>query len=87
MLVLPVSFFGNGSIGLRRGRGSIDGLHKSMGQFATMMKSIEPKANKQKIQNGYVTYVLQEGSEFEKTRLVRNLEVKLALHDRKLIRI
>ena len=36
---------------------------------------------------GYIKYVLQEGSEFEKTRLIRNLKIKLALHDKKLVRI
>jgi len=34
---------------------------------------------------GYVKYVLQEGTEFEKTRLVRNLKIKLALQNKKLI--
>ena len=35
---------------------------------------------------GYIKYVLRDGTLFEKTRLVRNLDVKLALHDRKLIK-
>jgi DNA invertase Pin-like site-specific DNA recombinase len=34
---------------------------------------------------GYVQYVLKNGTDFEKTRLVRNLSVKLMLHNRKLI--
>ena len=31
---------------------------------------------------GYARYVLQKGTDFERTRLVRNLKVKLTLHNR-----
>lgn len=33
----------------------------------------------------YIKYVLRDGTLFEKTRLVRNLQVGLLLHKRKLV--
>lgn len=63
------------------------GLLKSMGQFAAMMKSIEPNAREESIKSGYIKYVLQEGTSFEITRLVRNLKLDLALRDKRLIKI
>lgn len=40
-----------------------------------------------KIVSGYIKYELRDGTVFEKTRLVRNLNVKLVLHNRKLVKI
>ena len=61
------------------------GLLKSIGQFATMMKSIEPNASEKSVKNSYVRYVLNKGTDFEKTRLVRNFNVALALRNKTIV--
>ena len=62
------------------------GLRNALDKFALMMKATHKGYGKKNMIAGYVKYVLQEGTEFEKTRLVRNLDIKLALHDKKLVR-
>lgn len=62
------------------------GLRNALDKFALMMKATHKGYGKKNMIAGYVKYVLQEGTEFEKTRLVRNLKIKLALHDKKLVR-
>ena len=63
------------------------GLRNAIDKFSKMMKVTHKSYGQKNMTAGYVKYVLQEGSEFEKTRLVRNLKLKLALHDRKVIEI
>lgn len=63
------------------------GLRNALDKFALMMRSTHKGYGKKNMIAGYVKYVLQEGSEFEKTRLVRNLNISLALHEKKLVRI
>lgn len=63
------------------------GLRNALDKFALMMRATHKGYGKKNMISGYVKYVLQEGSEFEKTRLVRNLNINLALHDKKLVRI
>ena len=53
--------------------------HEKMMRAAGMTDIDEIKAN-------YVKYVLSSGTNFEKTRLIRNLNVNLMLHDRKLVK-
>ena len=62
------------------------GLMNAIDKYSRMMKSTH-KSSEINMITGYVKYVLNEGSMFEKTRLIRNLEIKLALHDRKLVRL
>jgi hypothetical protein len=62
------------------------GLKDAIDKYTKMMKSTY-KATKVDMVAGYVKYVLNEGSQFEKTRLIRNLDIKLALHDKKLVKI
>lgn len=61
------------------------GLRGAIDKFTLMMKATHKGYGKKNLIAGYVKYVLQEGSEFEKTRLVRNLRLKLALHDKSII--
>lgn len=61
------------------------GLVGAINKFGLMIKSSGNTDTD--VVAGYVKYVLQEGSEFEKTRLIRNLKIKLALHDKRLVRI
>jgi hypothetical protein len=61
------------------------GLRNAIDKFSKMMRVTHKGYGKKNLTAGYVKYVLQEGSEFEKTRLVRNLNIKLVLHDRQLI--
>ena len=61
------------------------GLRAAIDKFIRMMKATHKGYGKKNLMAGYVKYVLQEGSEFEKTRLVRNLKIGLALSNRKLV--
>jgi hypothetical protein len=61
------------------------GLKDAIDKYTRMMKSTY-KSTEINMVAGYVKYVLNEGSQFEKTRLIRNLDIKLALHDRELVR-
>ena len=63
------------------------GLRDAIDKFTRMMSVTQNTSDKKRIVGAYIKYVLKEGSVFEKTRLVRNLKVSLALHDRKLVRI
>ena len=62
------------------------GLKDAIDKYTKMMKSTY-KSTKVDMVAGYVKYVLNEGSQFEKTRLIRNLDIKLALHNRKLVKV
>lgn len=53
--------------------------HEKMMRAAGMIDIDEIKAS-------YVKYVLSSGTNFEKTRLIRNLNVDLMLHDRRLVK-
>lgn len=63
------------------------GLHEAISKFTRMMKITHETYNAKDMVGGYIKYVLRDGTLFERTRLVRNLNVKLALRDRKLVRI
>lgn len=63
------------------------GLRDAIDKFTRMMRVTHKTFGKKNMVGGYVKYVLAEGSQFEKTRLVRNLDIGLALHDRRLVRI
>jgi hypothetical protein len=52
-----------------------------------MARATHENESTEKLTASYVWYVLRDGSDFEKTRLVRNLNVKLALHNRRLVKI
>lgn len=59
-------------------RGAID-------KFAKMMDITHGEHSHRNAIGLYIQYVLHNGTNFEKTRLVRNLDVRLALHERKLV--
>lgn len=61
------------------------GLQKSIEQFTAMMKSIGSIASNQDVKRNYIKYVLIEGTDFEKTQLVRNLKCGLMLRNRTII--
>jgi len=58
-----------------------------MDQFSKMMRAANPTASSDTVKKSYVTYALREGSDFEKTRLVRNLDTMLALDNKTIIPI
>jgi hypothetical protein len=62
-------------------------LQKAIDKFSRMMAITHDELDQIKAVEGCIKYVLRDGTLFEKTRLVRNLDVKLAPHDRKLVRI
>jgi site-specific DNA recombinase len=63
------------------------GLRDAIDKFTKMMKVTHETYSSMEMVGGYIKYVLRDGTLFEKTRLVRNLDVKLALRDRKLVRV
>lgn len=52
------------------------GLARAVQKYGLMTQNTEAF-------RGYAEYVLRRGTDFEKTRLVRNLETKLVIHNRK----
>jgi hypothetical protein len=58
------------------------GLLAAINKYSNMMLATNPRYQQQEAFHGYARYVLQRGTDFERTRLVRNLKVKLTLHDR-----
>jgi len=62
-------------------------LRKAMDKFARMMAITHTDKDQKTMIGAYIKYVLKNGTTYEKTRLIRNLDIKLALHDRKLIKI
>jgi len=63
------------------------GLAKAIQKFRSMLETVNPKKKytKNEIIRTYSKYVLEKGTDFEKTQLVRNLGVKMAVHDKKVI--
>jgi hypothetical protein len=60
-------------------------LQSSIHRFSKMMSITHSENDQNTVLDAYIKYVLKNGSIFEKTRLVRNLDVKLVLHNRKLL--
>jgi hypothetical protein len=61
------------------------GLWLAINKYGMMMLASSPELDKYQILQGYIKYVLESGSSFEKTRLMRNLNNKLAVTDRTVI--
>ncbi len=62
-------------------------LRSAIDKFAKMMNITYEVQDQHVIVGAYVKYALQNGTPFEKTRLIRNVTTSLALHDRKLVKI
>ena len=63
------------------------GLRAAISKYTKMMNVTHENHKPEEMVGGYIKYVLRDGTLFEKTRLIRNLDVKLVLHDRKLVKI
>lgn len=63
------------------------GLRQAIDKYVAMMRSTHPTYAKKNLIPGYIKYVLEHGSEFEKTRLVRNLNVSLALRNKEVVKL
>jgi len=61
------------------------GLAIAIEKFAKMISLTNDDHVKNNVMAAYIRYVLKHGSLFEKTRLVRNLQTELVLHDRELV--
>lgn len=62
-------------------------LRTAIDKFTRMMDITYDDHNQQHVIGAYIKYVLKNGTLFEKTRLIRNIDVKLVLHDRVLIKL
>lgn len=67
------------------GRDIEPGLGDAINRFAAMVKTANRSFNSTQLFRTYAKYVLESGSEFERTRLVRNLNCNLAIHNRTVI--
>jgi len=63
------------------------GLSKSIKKFHSMLETVNPKRKYTNIEliRNYAKYAIEKGTDFEKAQLVRNLNVNLAIHDRKIV--
>lgn len=61
------------------------GLAKAVDNFRSIASTVNSSFEPKQAFTHYARHILQTGTEFEITRLVRNLDIKLALHDRKVI--
>lgn len=61
------------------------GLWLAINKYGVMMRASSPELDKQQILQGYIKYVLESGSSFERTRLMRNVSNKLVLFERKIL--
>lgn len=62
-------------------------LRSAITKFTNMMTITHEAYGQNEMIGAYIKYVLHNGTLFEKTRLVRNLNIKLGLHERKLVKI
>lgn len=63
------------------------GLQSAISKFTKILKSTNDSYSERLAVGSYIKYVVRNGSDFEKTRLIRNLDSKLALHNRKIVKI
>ena len=57
----------------------------TINKYGKMIRASNPELDKYQILQGYIKYVLESGSSFEKTRLMRNINNKLVVHNRDLL--
>lgn len=62
------------------------GLQKAIEKFARMANIVTKEGSERKLVGAYIQYALHRGTTFEKTRLVRNLDISLSLHNKMLIK-
>lgn len=62
-------------------------LRMAIDKFERMMVITHSEQDQRQMIGAYIRYVLHNGTLFEKTRLIRNLDIRLALHNRKLIKL
>jgi hypothetical protein len=61
-------------------------LRNAIDKFARMMVVTHSDKDQGAMIGSYIKYVVKNGTNYEKTRLIRNLDIKLVLHDGMLIR-
>lgn len=61
------------------------GLNQAISRFALMTNATHNESTPVRIQRNYIKYVVRHGTEFEKTRLVRNFNTSLMLHNRRVV--
>ncbi|MDL2341985.1 MAG: recombinase family protein [Patescibacteria group bacterium] len=68
-------------------RDAEQGLINAISKFTAMMKTTNKSFDSTESFHIYARYVLESGSAFEKTRLIRNVSCKLAIHNRTIIEL
>ena len=62
-------------------------LRQAIDKFSRMMEIAHSKKNHKRLIGSYVKYVLNSGTQFEKTRLIRNLKIDLAIHNKTIVKL
>ena len=68
-------------------RNAEPGLISAISKFTAMVKTTNRTFDSSGSFHVYAKYVLESGTEFEKTRLIRNISCRLAIHDRTVIEL
>jgi hypothetical protein len=63
------------------------GLLKAIDTYQEMLATANVKTNQKEAFHGYAKYVLEKGSDFEKSRLVRCIDKKLGIRDRQIVEL
>lgn len=61
------------------------GLWLAIDKYGKMMRATSPGFDKHQILEGYIKYVLESGSGFERTRLMRNINNKLVIFEKNVL--
>jgi len=61
------------------------GLRNAIDKFSVMIRTTQPTFNQRNAFKEYAAYVLKAGTDFEKTRLVRNISSRLGIHNRTVV--
>lgn len=61
------------------------GLIAAINKFSAMVRTTQPAFNQGEAFKDYARYVLRSGTDFEKTRLIRNISSRLGVHNREIV--
>ena len=61
------------------------GLIAAINKFSAMIQTTQPTFNQSNAFRDYATYVLRSGTDFEKSRLIRNVSGQLGIHNRDIV--
>ncbi|HUD06246.1 MAG TPA: zinc ribbon domain-containing protein, partial [Candidatus Saccharimonadales bacterium] len=63
------------------------GLLDAIDKFTAIVRTTDKKLNATQAFHSYAKYILKSGTNFELTRLIRNISCKLAIHERSIVEL